>query len=327
MTHYEHVLSFALEQPWAVTRPMLSVIANIIGRHVAGQKLTDVELQAALVDRKNLPQPTSGGSVAIIPIYGVIAPRMNMLSDISGGTTFESLTGSLREAMANKAIKTVILDINSPGGSVAGATEFAREVMAARAKKPIIAQAQYTMGSAAYWVGAAATEIVAAPSAMVGSIGVYAAHEDISEALAKLGVKRTLLSAGKGKVDGHDAMPLSEEAAARMQAMVDTAYARFVGDVVKGRGKGATAEAIRNDWQAHVYGSAEALSLGMIDRIGTLDDTLARVMTSAPAESRAALADSTTEATPQIRKESGQEPTSDAHWQTAIEGALLELDL
>jgi signal peptide peptidase SppA len=293
---YEHVLGFALDHPWAITKPMLTVIANIIGRHVAGQKLTAEEIQAALVDRKNLPQPTAGGAVAVIPIYGVIAPRLNLLSDFSGGTTFESLTGQLRGAVANKAIKTIVLDINSPGGSVAGATEFAREVMAARAKKPIIAHIHPLGASAAYWVAAAATEVVASPSALVGSVGVYTAHDDLSAALEQLGVKRTYLSAGRGKVAGNEAEPLSDEAAARMQALIDESYGRFVGDVVKGRGKGMTTERVRNDWQAHVYGATEALSLGLIDSIATLDDTIARVMSPASADGRAARAEDHTSA-------------------------------
>jgi len=324
---YEHVLSFALEQPWAVTRPMLAVIAGIIGRRVAGLSASDDEIAAALVNRKNLPQPTGSGSVAIIPIYGVIAPRMNLMSDLSGGTTFDALTSQLRGAIANKAVKTIVLDIDSPGGSVAGATEFAREVMQARTKKPVIAVAQYMAASAAYWIAAAATEIVASPSAMVGSIGVYTAHDDISEALAKLGVKRTFISAGKGKVDGNETEALSAEAEGRIQGLVDEAYGRFVGDVVKGRGQGMTADRVRNDWKALVYGAAEAKALGLIDSIATLDETLARVMTSAPADARAALASSTPATLQEPSPATSQEPTSDAHWQNGIEAELLSIGL
>jgi signal peptide peptidase SppA len=340
---HAHVLNFAIDHPWAITKPMLTVIANIIGRHVAGQKLTAEEIQAALVDRQNLPQP-AGGAVAVIPIYGVIAPRMNLLSDFSGGTTFETLTGQLRTAMANKAIKTIVFDINSPGGSVAGATEFAREVMAARAKKTVIAQIQYTGASAAYWVAAAAGKIVAAPSALVGSIGVYTAHEDISAALEQLGVKRTYISAGKGKVDGNETEPLSPTALDRMTAMIDEAYTRFVGDVVKGRGKGNTAEKVRNEWQAHLYGASEALALGLIDDIATLDDTIARVMSAAPAEGRAAHLtvnearaldnlpplpdlDPTVDTAAGASRPPAQDRPSDASWQNGIAAELLSLDL
>jgi ClpP class serine protease len=179
---YEHVLSFALEHPWALTDTMRGIVAGILTNRLLGHEASDADIQAALVNRKNLPKPGRGG-VAVIPIYGVIAPRMNLMSDMSGGTTFEALTGQLREAMANDQVKTIVFDVDSPGGNAAGASEFAREVMQARTKKPIIAQAQYTMASAAYWPMAGATEIVAAPSAQVGSIGIYAMHNDISKAL------------------------------------------------------------------------------------------------------------------------------------------------
>src|SRR6185436_6386645 len=179
----------------------------------------------------------------------------------------------------------------SPGGSVAGNTEFVAEVMRARVKKPIIAVAQYTMGSAAYHLSAAATEIVAAPSARVGSIGTVWIHEELSKAMADLGVKRTYVSAGEGKVDGNPSEPLSPEALVRMQATVDEAYGQFVNNVVKGRGKGMTADRVRKDWKAHVYSASEALSIGMIDGIATLDETLARVLSASPdvADQRAAL--------------------------------------
>jgi len=318
---FEHVLSFALEHPWALTRPMLAIVAGIIGRHVAGQHASEAEISAALVNRKNLPQPVPGGAVALIRISGVIAPRMNLLSDISGGVTFEGLSAQLQVAMANKAVKTIVLDIDSPGGSVAGMTEFAREVMAARTKKTVVAQIQYLGASAAYGVASAATEILAAPSAMVGSVGVYGAHDDITEALAKLGVKRTYISAGKGKTDAIDG-PLSDEAKGRMQAVIDDAYGRMVGDIVKGRGQGMTAARVRNEWQAHLYPATEALALGMIDGIATLDDTLARVTGGAHPVKTSALSTTTDDTTQEPATATVQDRSADAQ---RVALALLEL--
>lgn len=287
---YEHVLSFAIAHPWNLMPDMLSVIAGVLARRMAGVDVDRAEIEAALVNRKNLPQPKAG-SVAIIPVYGVIAPRMNLLSEMSGGTTFQRLTGQLREAMADKTIRNIVLDVDSPGGSVAGNAEFAAEVMRARTKKPIVAVAQYTMGSAAYHLAAAATEIVAAPSARVGSIGTFSIHNDLSEALKQLGIKRTFISAGDGKVDGNESAPLSPDAQARMQAAVDEAYGVFVSNVVRGRGQGMTADRVRKDWKAHVYGSTEALALGMVDKIGTLDETVTRLLAGSPdAEDQAAAA-------------------------------------
>jgi signal peptide peptidase SppA len=331
---YEHVLGFALSHPWNVLPEMLSLIAGILAERIAGVERDQATIEAALVNRKNLPQPRAG-SVAIIPIYGTLAPRMNLLSEMSGGTTYQKIASQLREAVADKTIRNIVLDIDSPGGSVAGNAELAAEIMRARTKKPILAQAQFLMGSSAYQIGAAATEIVAAPSAHVGGIGTYTMHDDLSEALKQLGIKRTYISAGEGKVDGNPAEPLSETARARMDTLVGDAFNQFVGNVVKGRGQGLTTDRVKKEWKAYVYGADEAQSLGMIDTIATLDQTLHRLLTESPdaADQRAAeVLESPIVATAQelaarVAAATAQSRLSDLQWQHAMERELLELDL
>jgi signal peptide peptidase SppA len=193
--------------------------------------------------------------------------------------------------MHAKDVRTIVLDVNSPGGAVAGSTEFAQEILRARATKPIVAVAQYLMGSAAYHLSAVATEVVAAPSALVGGIGVYTIHDDLSKSLEKLGVTRTFITAGEGKVDGNSSQPLTETARARLAAAVDEAYDQFVTSVVRGRGAGMTPARVRGGWKAHVYTASEALELGMIDRIDTLDQTLARLLSASPDKTDQQLAD------------------------------------
>jgi len=323
MKAYEHVLAFAVEHPWNLTPAYMQVIASVLARRVSGEEVSEAEIAAALVNRKNLPQPRQG-SVAVIPIYGVLSPRMNLFSEMSGGTSYSQLSSQIRAAVNDKTVKQIVLDIDSPGGSVAGNGELAQEIMRARTKKPIIAQAQYTMASAAYHLAAAATEIVAAPSARVGSIGTYSMHNDLSAALEKMGIKRTFISAGEGKVDGNEAEALHDEARGRMQASVNEAYEVFVGNVVKGRGVGVTAETVRGEWKAHVYGTSEAKKLGMIDRIATLDDTLSRLLDGADADERAALSSSAPDDTPQdASRVSGQ----DRRAQAELEARIFELSL
>lgn len=329
--HYEHVLSFALEHPWAVTPSMRPIIAGILARRIAGHDTDPAEIQAALVNRKNLPQPAKG-AVALIPLYGVVAPRVNLLSDFSGGTTFEALHQQLDAAVANPEVKTIVFDVDSPGGNVAGATEFARAMLKARTQKPIIAQAQYLMASAANWVMSCATEIVAAPSARVGAIEVYALYDDISEALAKEGIKRTLVAAGKFPPEGQDGGPLSDQFKAHLKSLCESFYGYQVADIAKGRG--VKESDVRNGFgNGRVVTADEALALGMIDRIGTLDDTLARVMTPGSSTARASAQlptslDLTANATLQEpARATSQEPTSDTTWQNAAERQLLELDL
>jgi signal peptide peptidase SppA len=313
---YDHLLAFVLDQPWALTDSMRTIVAGILARHLAGdaQAASDFER----VEYPARQQPAT--SVALIPVHGVIAPRMNLMSDISGGCTYEELRSQLRDAVADPAIGTIVLDIDSPGGSCAGASEFAQEVLAARAKKPVIAVAQYQMCSAAYWIGACATEVVAPVSALLGSIGVFAIHEDLSKALEQEGIKLTHIAAGKYKVDGNSAEPLSDSARARIEAHVTATYQRMTSDIALGRG--VSPAVVRATYgEGAVVQAHDALSAGMIDRIATLDDTLARVLTSGtPTMLRA---DTSQEPSPAT----DQDQRRDQQWRHTVERAFLDWSL
>jgi signal peptide peptidase SppA len=293
----DRVLSTAM-QPWAIDPDMLPGIAAVLAHRLA----LDTPLDAVAFE-KHAPAPAPPKGVAIIPVYGVIAPRMNLLSDISGGATFEGLTIALNEALADKDIGTILFDIDSPGGSVLGATEFAAAMRQARDQKHLIAHAHYQMASAAYWPFAAAHEIVGSQSSVVGSIGVYSIHRDLSKALEQHGIKLTYISAGKYKVEGNDAEPLSEGAQAHIQGSVNSFYGRFVSDVAKGRG--ATVDAVRNGYgEGRVLNSDAALDAKLIDRVATFEDTLAGVLPSSTtvfATADANLSASVTEATASAR--------------------------
>jgi signal peptide peptidase SppA len=320
----DRVLSMAL-YPWAITGPMLSVVANILGHRLAGDALDTTTLEkrppvGLTIVNSGAPAGTSGGA-AVLPLHGVLAPRMNALSDISGGATYEQASQALAECVANPAIGTIVLDIDSPGGSVLGASEFAREVLAARTKKRIVAHANFEMCSAAYWIASCATEIVASASSMVGSIGVYSIHEDLSHALEQLGVKLTYISAGKFKVDGHEAEPLSDSARARLQGLVDAHYARFVGDVAKGRGV-SESDVRAGFGEGATLTSDEAGAAGLIDRIDTFDATLARVLPSRTAP--VATARPTFDTPQEPRQATGQDRMQQAR---AAQRALLTLGL
>jgi signal peptide peptidase SppA len=213
---------------------------------------------------------------------------MNMFSEISGGATFEALGQQVEDAARDPNVRTIVLDVDSPGGNVAGATVFHKQVADANAQKPVIGQVQYTGASAAYWALAACEEIVAAPDSLVGSVGIYALHDDIREALARRGIQREVLSAGKYKAEGVGGGALTAEARAHVQGLIDGAYGRFVGDVARGRH--VTPAAVRDGFgEGRVVDVDQALALGMIDRIGTLQDTLARVASSPLGTSRAAV--------------------------------------
>src|SRR6185295_35537 len=147
-------------------------------------------------------EPRSGGVVAVIPIMGTISHRAEAMQAASGGTSTEKLSQRFAQAISDPKVRGVVLDIDSPGGTVAGTPELAAQIRAARGSKPIVAFANAQAASAAYWLGAQADEFLVTPSGEVGSIGVFATHEDQSAAAATAGVKMTLIADPPAKVDG-----------------------------------------------------------------------------------------------------------------------------
>jgi len=317
------VLSFALDHPWAVADSMRPVIANVLARHLLGRATDPTDIAAALQRGQDRPVTPARGAVAIIHIHGLIAPRANLLSDISGGSTFEELAAQLAAAVNDPSVVAIVLDVDSPGGNCAGATEFARRLLEARTKVPIVAVAHYLMASAAYWVCACATEIVAAPSSMAGSIGVFTMHDDITAALEQEGIKREVLKAGTYKAEGMGGLALSDDGRAHLQHLIDSTYARMVGDIALGRG--VSPDAIRNGYgQGRVLNAEDALAAGLIDKIETLDDTLARLVTN-PA--RASLAARATAQEPRLAATATAQELRPFATQNALIGALLSLEL
>ena len=217
--------------------------------------------------------------MAVIPIYGVICKRLDLMSAMSGGTSVESITRDFRSALADPEVGAIVFDVDSPGGSVEGITELANEIRAARGQKPMAAVANSFMASAAYWIASAADEVIASPSSMVGSVGVIAMHVDISKQDEMFGEAYTFITAGEGKADGNEHEPLSDAARTDLQAGVDDYYALFTGDVAAARG--VKPSVISGDWKAAVFTAKKAQAAGLVDRVATLDATVRQMVVQA----------------------------------------------
>jgi ClpP class serine protease len=141
--------------------------------------------------RRQTSAAISGGGIAVIPIYGVITQRGNMVDDVSGPgmVSTQIVTQMLRQAVADEAVSQILLDIDSPGGSVYGVSELGDAILSASAQKPVVAIANSLAASAAYWVGSQAGEFYVTAGGEVGSIGVWQAHQDYSKAMDEAGVK------------------------------------------------------------------------------------------------------------------------------------------
>lgn len=235
----------------------------------------DLDVLAVNGDGEGFGRSTVNSGVAIIPLKGILTPRPSLLSILFGGSSGGLLgfRSDLREALGHRDVETIVIDVNSPGGSVSLITETAAEVRAARGDKPIIAVANTMAASAAYAIAAQADEIVVTPSGFVGSIGVYIVHYDFSAMNEAIGVKPTYISAGRYKTEGHEDAPLDEVALAAIQLEVDDFYATFVQDVADGRG--VTTEEVRGGYgEGRVLTAQRALTANLVDSIATLEEVV-----------------------------------------------------
>ncbi len=296
-----HLLDI-LTSPWAILPDKLEEIQAIYATHLRGEKIDIKGIEAKL--GRTLENPPQEGyevvkGVAILPIQGVMAKRMNMFSQISGGMSTELVARDLRAALADPAVHAIILDTDSPGGTVAGTPELAALVHAARDQKPIVAHVNGTMASAAYWVGSAARQIfISSGVSQVGSIGILARHMDVSRAEEARGIKTTLIYAGRYKAIANEFAPLSEEGRASMQSHVDYLYSQFVGAVASHRGV-PVSTVLERMADGKVFIGDQAIEAGLVDGVSTLEeliDTLAdgrepQPVNAAPARLKAQLTD------------------------------------
>jgi len=275
---YSHIISAVTRTPWAITAEKLAEITSFMELAASGIALDKETIQAISGAARHGSVSKQGGAVAVIPMFGTISKRMGMLSEFSGGTSTEKLTTDFQAAMDDDEVTAVVLQIDSPGGSVYGVSELADEIFKARGQgKRIVSVVDPLAASASYWIPSAADELVVTPSGEVGSIGVFAAHMDYSKMEKKIGRHVTLVSAGKYKTEGNPYEPLSEEAEAAIQADVDEYYRQFTDAVARNRG--TTSKAVIEGYgQGRILGAKQALAEGLADRIDTFDNVIAGLL-------------------------------------------------
>jgi len=266
----------ALSQPVLLEHDTLVKLAQIFQRKIGGEAFDGAALHAELgiAAPRTKAAPDKQTTIQVIPIQGMIAQHPQSL-----GTSTDEVGAALASAIANPRVDAILLDVDSPGGTVNGVPELAAKIAAARAVKPITALANGLMASAAYWLGSQADEVVVAPSGETGSIGVYQLHEDWTQKLANEGIKIRAVSAGRYKLEGAPWEPLDVEAEAFMQKRVDEVYQWFVRDVAKGR-NAESQRAVRDGYgEGRVLGAEQSVRAKLADRVATFEETVGRLAT------------------------------------------------
>lgn len=266
-----------MNSPWAILPVQLREIQNIYITHLRGEKI-DIKGVEARIGKPLKNEPKSFeifGNVAVLSLEGVIAQKMNLFTEISGGMSTELVSKDLQEIMKDESIKAVILKIDSPGGTSSGIPELASQVFEARKQKRIIAYTDNMMASAAYWIGAAADAVVISSDVVqVGSIGVVTTHTDVSKSEEMQGIKTTELVAGKYKRIASKYAPLTQEGRETIQGHLDYVYSVFVDDIAKFRG--VSVEMVVNDMaDGRVFIGKQAIEAGLVDGVSTLDALIA----------------------------------------------------
>lgn len=218
-----------------------------------------------------LAYPVENG-VALISIIGVLQPRDSWLGRLLGGCALDGVQSALSAAAADSAVRSIVLEIDSPGGAVAGVQQVADLIARIRGDgKRVLAWADGMCASGAYWIASAAERIlVADATTMMGSIGVVATHVDESQSEAQAGLKMTEITAGRYKAVASSHKPLSEDGRATLQARVDAIYKVFVDAVATGRRR-PVAEVLERMADGRVFVGHDAIKAGLADGVARLD--------------------------------------------------------
>ena len=205
--------------------------------------------------------------VALVDLAG---PMTKYGSSLSAGAATVQLRRALRLARNDPAVTAGLLTIDSPGGTVDGTADLADDIAAFAAAKPLVAHVSDLCASAAMWAGSQAPTLLAGRSAWVGSIGVYMVVNDLSQAYKAEGVMTYVVKTGAMKAAGVPGTEITAEQLAMWQSECDTIHAAFVADVARGRRMPAARIAALADGK--VYPATQALELGLIDAIATIDE-------------------------------------------------------
>ncbi len=191
---------------------------------------TNVSLSLAEVEIEQTPKLGITGDTAVILIRGILMKQIPFLFRWLGieTTSYLDIQRQIEEALGNNNIKKILLDIDSPGGKVAGCLETAQIIAEAASQKKVTAQIEDLGASGAYWLASQASKITAGPNTEVGSIGVFTVFIDYSKMAENEGIKVHVIRSGEHKGMGVPGAEISESQIAAVQDIVDGIADNFI---------------------------------------------------------------------------------------------------
>lgn len=260
-----------LDGPWMITE---SALHDLLRAHRDPER---IKAELSYLDRFQMgnndrPPYDIYGSVAVIPCVGVFTQRSTWWSwRFNGDRTQFALT----HALQNVAVRSIVLDMDSPGGSVAGTKALADYIYAARQyKKKIVTVANEICASAALWIGTAGHELVATTASKIGSLGIIQPRLDLTKNNAQNGVEWTFFKSGSHKTFGYPDTAISDAERTYQQSLVNTYFDQFIQGVAQNRG--VSPEEARKAWgNAQLWIGQAAVDVGLADSVNTLDGVVA----------------------------------------------------
>lgn len=269
------ILSRIKSQPWACTPEVMETIMDIANRQNLSPEAVAKELGRPL---RNSYDVEMRDGVGILPIQGPLIRYATMFSQVSGATSYDMLAQDFNRMVNDPSVSAIVLNIDSPGGEANGVSEFADQIAAARGIKPIVAYVGGMACSAAYWIGAAADEIVLSDTGIAGSIGTVMSVTDTKEKDAKAGVKTYTIVSSQSPHKAVDAS--TEDGHKRLQVMVDSLSDVFIAKVAQNRGVDPET-VMQNFGQGDVFVGQAAVTAGLADRIGSFEGVIAELQSPA----------------------------------------------
>ena len=247
---------------------VLDYLKEISGRE-ADESLRTLSLEDMKNVKRNTPLDKSGNIIAVYYAFGGIDDTTSPEESIDS----EKVIKDLRKLREDETVKAVVFRVNSPGGSAYGSEQIWREVVLLKEKKPVIVSMGDYAASGGYYISCAADYIVADPTTLTGSIGIFGMFPNMEELLTdKLGLDFDMVKTNKFADMGTLARPFNSDERAAMQNYINNGYKLFVKRCADGRGM--SVEAIEKIAEGRVWTGATAKELGLVDELGGLNKAI-----------------------------------------------------
>ena len=267
-----HIALEVFNKPLMILPSKLDIIMRVLGSRIGLDNAEPVQPHEMAVARQPInPHATIG--IGVVPIIGSFVHR-NVTAP-SGASTYENVGKRFDAALDDPKVDAILLDVDSPGGTVDGAFGLADRIYDARGKKPIYAHINESGYSAGYLLASAANKVLITKTGGAGSIGVRMVHVDQSEFDKKEGVKYTPLYVGERKMDFDPHSPLTEAARAVAMKDLEAVYNMFVETVTRNRGLDVSK--VRSS-EAGLFMGQDAVDFGLVDQVMSVEEAMSFIV-------------------------------------------------